>query len=229
MPEQTPRTLNHFSLVRFTDSYWREPQAQRRRIHCAWLTALREAADVMHLYQTYPAEAGNDLLIWCALAGEDSTLAARFFPRFAAAAAPHRAYVTVTETLWGFTRPSQYTKTRSQQEVDPFTTDRLPYLIMYPFVKTTDWYLKDREERQRMMSQHIKVGKQYKDITQLLLYSFGLQDQEFVVVYETRDLLRFLDLVAELRATEARLYTERDYPLHAGVHQPSLEALAGWL
>ena len=45
------------------------------------------------------------------------------------------------------------------------------------------------------------MAKQYEDISQLLLYSFGLQNQEFVVVYETDDLARFSDLVNELRDT----------------------------
>jgi chlorite dismutase len=80
-----------------------------------------------------------------------------------------------------------------------------------------------------MMMGHIKVGKQYKEITQLLLYSFGLQDQEFVVVYETHDITRFMELVNELRATEVRRYTARDWPLHTGIHQPDAEALARWL
>jgi chlorite dismutase len=79
-----------------------------------------------------------------------------------------------------------------------------------------------------MMAGHIKVGKQYPEITQLLLYSFGLQDQEFVVVYETADLGRFLGLVHELRGTEARKYTERDWPLHLGLCQTP-EALDRWL
>ena len=79
-----------------------------------------------------------------------------------------------------------------------------------------------------MMNDHIQVGKQYKDITQLLLYSFGLQDQEFVVVYETDDLNRFSKLVHELRATEGRKYTERDAPLHIGVHLDADEIESFW-
>jgi chlorite dismutase len=79
------------------------------------------------------------------------------------------------------------------------------------------------------MMEHIKIGKQYEDITQLLLYSTGLQDQEFVVVYETRDLLRFSRLVTDLRSTAGRPYTERDTPLHTAIYQSGLEALQRWL
>jgi chlorite dismutase len=79
------------------------------------------------------------------------------------------------------------------------------------------------------MGGHVKTGKQYPDITQLLLYSYGLQDQEFVVVYETHDLLRFLNLVQDLRGTEARRYTERDAPLHAGRYVADAAELERWL
>ena len=93
-------------------------------------------------------------------------------------------------------------------------------------MKTAEWYLLPREERQRMMNEHIRVGKQYPEIRQLLLYSFGVQDQEFVVVYEMDDLRQFSDLVADLRAVEGRIYTERDTPLHTGLWRPPEETLA---
>jgi len=134
----------------------------------------------------------------------------------------------MTDTLWGFTKPSVYTKTRSTQEIDPFARERKPYLVVYPFVKTMDWYLMSRDARQGMMNEHIKLGKEYPDITQLLLYSVGLQDQEFVVVYETDDLTLFSDLVYRLRSTEVRRYTERDTPLYTAVYHPADETLALW-
>ena len=228
MAEQTPVTLNHFALVRATDAYWRLPPGARAQARADWLGALRGAAEALAVYQVHGFEAGHDLLVWTAQRAERPDAAAGFFARWAAAALPVRGLFDVRETLWGFTKPSQYTKTRSTQELDPFAPARLPYLIIYPFVKTAEWYLLDRETRQRMMAGHIRVGKQYEDITQLLLYSFGLQDQEFVVVYETHDALRFLELVQELRGTEARRYTLRDAPLHTGLLQDE-EALAAWL
>jgi chlorite dismutase len=229
MPQQTPRILNHFALVRFTDRYWEAGRGERREAREAWLQAAGAAAQVTHLYQTAGLEAGTDLLVWSALRAEDPDAPALFFRRWAEALAGVRAQVEVRETLWGMTQPSQYTKTRSTQEMDPFAERRRPYLIVYPFVKTAEWYLESRESRQRMMAGHIKIGKQYKEIEQLLLYSFGLQDQEFVVVYETDQLALFLDLVHELRATEARRYTARDWPLHTGLYQAGAEDLDRWL
>ena len=229
MAEQTPQTLNHFALLSFGEGYWQLAERERCAFRQSWLDNLRGAAQAVHLYQTHGIQPGIDMIVWSALDAPGPELPGQFFSRFAAAMAPARRLVTLRDTLWGFTRPSQYTKVRSTQEIDPFAVERSPYLVMYPFVKTTEWYLKSREERQAMMAGHIKIGKQYPDITQLLLYSFGLQDQEFVVVYETDDLVRFSNLVNELRSTDARIYTQRDYPLYAGVYQSGPEALAAWL
>ena len=70
------------------------------------------------------------------------------------------------------------------------------------------------------MTEHIRVGRQYPMIQQLLAYSYGLDDQEFIVAYETNDLPAFQDLVKELRATEGRAATVRDTPQLVGVHRP---------
>jgi chlorite dismutase len=196
---------------------------------CSALETLKGGVDALHLYQTFGLEAGSDLLVWCAVDGGDPDVPAKVFGRLARALTPIRELATLTTALWGFTQPSQYTKTRSRQEIDPFAPERSPYLVMYPFTKTADWYQKARDERRDIMLEHIKLGKQYEDITQLLLYSTGLQDQEFVVVYETVDLTRFSNLVTELRSTQGRPFTERDTPLHAAVHQPDWSTASQWL
>ncbi|MEP7199759.1 MAG: chlorite dismutase family protein [Chloroflexota bacterium] len=227
MSEAIQRTLNHFSLSHFTDAYWMLDTHARAEFHQAWLRGLRDAAQQMHIYQVFPAEGGSDLIVWSALPADEKLATQKFFERFARATNPFRNYLHVTTTLWGYTRPSQYSKAaRSAQEIDPFAETRKPYLVMYPFVKTTDWYLLSRDARQGMMNAHIKIGKQYEDISQLLLYSTGIQDQEFVVVYETDDLPRFSELVTELRSTDARVYTLRDTPLHTAIYHPAAETLA---
>ncbi|HET7011048.1 MAG TPA: chlorite dismutase family protein, partial [Anaerolineales bacterium] len=121
-----------------------------------------------------------------------------------------------------------YSKARSAQEIDPFGDARKRYLVVYPFSKTGPWYLKSAEARQGMMNEHIRLGKQFTEIHQLLLYSFGLQDHEFVVVYETDDLPEFSDLVRQLRSTEVRLYTALDAPLHTAVYLPREKAMRLW-
>ncbi|RPI32683.1 MAG: chlorite dismutase [Chloroflexota bacterium] len=228
LPEQTAPTLNHFSLFTFQERYYEQPKSERQAFHRDFLKGVREAAACVNLYQVYPALSGADLLLWSAIQIDSPQDPANFFTRFARATNPFRQWLAPNDCLWGFTRPSQYTKTRSNQEIDPFSSDRKAYLVMYPFVKTVEWYLMGRESRQGMMNEHIRIGKQYPEIKQLLLYSFGLQDQEFIVVYDTDDLAQFSDLVYELRDTEARRYTQRDTPLYTALYHPAEETLALW-
>lgn len=224
--EQSQRTFNHYSLFSFKDAYWSLSLDERAEFHRKWLDGVRASAHKVDVFQG--TEHDVDLIIWSALTVTDTQDAAVFFEKFAKALSPWRRLIEQKDALWGFTRPSQYSKARSKQEIDPFSDDRKPYLIIYPFSKTIKWYLMSREARQGMMNEHIRIGKQYEDIRQLLLYSFGLQNQEFVVVYETDDLTRFSDLVNELRDTEARRYTLRDTPLHTAIYHPAEETFALW-
>jgi len=224
--ESLHRTLNHYSLISFKESYWSLSTNEREEFQRGWLNGLCGAAQKVDIFQA--TETGIDLIVWSALPADDQQDAARFFERFAAANTPYRQFLDLKDSLWGFTRPSQYSKARSKQEIDPFGESRKSYLIIYPFSKTTEWYLMSREARQGMMNEHIRIGKQHEDISQLLLYSFGLQNQEFVVVYETDDLAHFSDLVNELRDTEARRFTLRDTPLHTAIYHPAQETLNLW-
>jgi chlorite dismutase len=86
------------------------------------------------------------------------------------------------------------------------------YLFVYPFVKTRQWYGLDPKERWRIMQEHIEVGRQFPTVDNHTTYSFGLDDQEFVVAFDTDDASAFLDLVQRLRTTEASAWTLRDTP-----------------
>jgi chlorite dismutase len=86
------------------------------------------------------------------------------------------------------------------------------YVFVYPFVKSRAWYALAAEERWRIMQGHITVGREYPGVDNHTTYSFGLDDQEFVVAFDTDDVGTFLDLVQRLRSTEASAYTVRDTP-----------------
>ena len=213
-----PVTLGHFMSYRYTPRFWELAPEERRQRARAWLDGMHGSAEVANLYLTQGIETDADLLLWSTVRAPDVEVPGDFFVRRAAAENAHRDILEPGHVLWGLTRPSEYSRAaKSAQEIDPFAPERLPFLIMYPFTKTADWYLFGRETRQGMMNEHIRIGKQYREITQLLLYSFGLQDQEFVVVYETDDMSLFSKLVYDLRNTEARRYTKADTPLHTGV------------
>ena len=135
-------------------------------------------------------------------------------------------YCQIAHSLWGLTRPSIYTKRRTVQEQAIDETTRSRYLVVYPFTKTIEWYLMSRDARQGMMNEHMRIGHDFTDVRQVLLYTTGLDDQEFIVAYETDTLERHQDLVIALRSTEARRYTLRDTPIFTAVHRSIGEALA---
>ena len=210
--------LGHFATYRLTPRFWEMDREERRERALRWFEGLRDAAQMADLYLVQGIESEADVLVWSTAIVSENGGPAAYFTARAYAENAHRDILEPAHVLWGMTRPSEYSRAKSAQEIDPFADTRSPYLVMYPFTKTADWYRLGREARQGMMNDHIRIGKQFREITQLLLYSFGLQDQEFVVVYETDDLQLFSRLVHDLRDTEARIYTKGDTPLHTGVH-----------
>src|SRR5215217_1697097 len=124
------------------------------------------------------------------------------------------------------TKESEYSD-ESRLEVRPA---HARYLFVYPFVKTREWYALAPEERYRIMQEHIRIGREYPSVDLNTSYSFGLDDQEFVVAFETDEPRDFLDLVQRLRTTEASRYTLRDTPTFTCVAasvQRALGALDG--
>ena len=133
-------------------------------------------------------------------------------------------YLDMPYSYLAMTRRSPYVDAHQHQgQEGASTTMRIigrKYLFIYPFVKTHDWYQLPLEERQRMMSEHFTIGHTYPDVKISTAYSFGLEDQEFVLGFETDDPANFLDLVTDLRESEARPYTERDTPIFTCLNKP---------
>jgi chlorite dismutase len=124
------------------------------------------------------------------------------------------AYLSIPYSYLAMTRRSIY-----EFPIDPTHEQRLviqpstaKYLFVYPFIKTRAWYALPKAERQRMMDQHVRVGRTYPQIRLNTTYSYGLDDQEFIVAFEGDNPGEFLDLVMELRESEASSYTLRDTP-----------------
>jgi chlorite dismutase len=99
------------------------------------------------------------------------------------------------------------------------------YIFIYPFWKTRPWYLLSMSERKRLMDEHIRIGLLYPRVKLNTTYSFGLDDQEFVVAFETNFPEDFLDLVQQLRETEISIYTLKDYPIFSCVRLKPMEML----
>ena len=119
-------------------------------------------------------------------------------------------WATIPYSYLSMTKKSPYSEAEARPEI---CTSRRKYLFLYPMVKKREWYSLPDEERQRIMRSHIEVGRRHPEITINTSYSFGIDDQEFVVAFEGDDPGEFLDLVQELRPTEASAYTERETPI----------------
>jgi chlorite dismutase len=136
------------------------------------------------------------------------------------------AWATIPYSYLAMTKESEYSD-ETRLEIRP---RHAKYLFVYPFVKTREWHLLPGEERMDVMREHIEVARTFPRIDNNTAYSFGLDDQEFVVAFETDDPGQFLDLVQALRRTASSRYTERDTPIFTCISasvERALNALDG--
>lgn len=192
--------------------FLRVPPGRRTRAEADRVRAAVETAEHapgvagLHAYSLVGLRPDADLGFWVAAADADAYQAA--------ARALVLTHLEPAWNLWGFVRPSQYTG--REGTTIRIHEDRRRYLVVYPFSKTHEWYQLAPDLRRSMMMEHARFGHSFEGIEQILLYCTGLSDWEFVVGYETDDLMRFQDLVTALRSTLARPYTLRDTPTLVG-------------
>jgi chlorite dismutase len=206
------------------DPGWRRlDRDERFRSAEEFAAAVNAKSDVSTFtYSMVGLRAGVDILLW-SLAPSLEALEEK---TAAVLRSGMGTWMTARHGFLGLIAPSQYVKRPTQQEQSLFVGERSRYLIVYPFTKSTDWYLLAQEERQKVMNEHMKVGHRFHQVRQLLAYSFGVDDMDFLVAYETDDLPAFGELVRELRGTESRRSTIRDTPILVGVHRPIEEITA---
>ena len=121
-------------------------------------------------------------------------------------------YIIPSRTYLSSSRDSKY----AQNNLKPaFMSGEisLKYVIVYPFIKTRSWYLLPSDQRQKYMKEHIEVGQKYPQILLNTTYSFGIHDQDFMLAFETEDLVAFQDLIMELRETKVSEYVQVDTPM----------------
>src|SRR3712207_606480 len=94
------------------------------------------------------------------------------------------------------------------------------YLFVYPFVKTRAWYRLPLEERQRMMNEHMQIGRKHYPVKNNTAYCFGIDDYEFILSFEPESPEKLQDLMMELRESEASSYTELDPPIFTCRRKP---------
>jgi len=142
---------------------------------------------------------------------------------------PLGGWLTIPHNYLSMTKRSQYQIDRPDESEGEGRGAIRPggqkYIFIYPFWKTRPWYLLSAAERQRLMKEHIDVGLKFPRVKLNTTYSFGIDDQEFVVAFETNFPEDFLDLVQQLRETEISMYTLQDTPIFSCVRLPAKDML----
>jgi chlorite dismutase len=128
-------------------------------------------------------------------------------------ATPLAGWLETPYSYLATTKASQYTAASRARKIVP---QHQPYLVVYPFVKTRPWYFLPKEERQAAMEDHMRIGHEFETINNHTTYSFGIDDQEFMTVFECDEPADFMHLMSRLRESEASRWTERDTPSFVG-------------
>jgi chlorite dismutase len=213
----------HYAFYKCRPEWRLLPEAEKETGIAEFLDAVESFRDaiMMEAYSTLGLRTDTDFLIWkvspelrpiqeMAAALNRTSLGRRLDPAY---------------SLLAMTRKSVYTRAEPMEADFKVDAGEGTYLFVYPFVKTRAWYALPLAERQRMMADHIRVGHEFPDVQLHTAYSFGLDDQEFVVSFSTDHPKRFQALVMKLRETEASAYTLRDTPIFTCVKRPLPEIL----
>jgi chlorite dismutase len=201
--------VRHFVKYTFLklDPAWRRLERERREQDKRELIAACEDFADGHLLQAFSlvgTRGDSDLM----LLAEAENLERIHEFHVVLAQSGLMGWAHVPHSFLGMRKSSEYSE---DERVSP-RGFRGKYVFVYPFVKSREWYALPADERWRIMQGHIAVGREYPGVDNHTAYSFGLDDQEFVVAFDTDDVGTFLDLVQRLRTTEASRYTVRDTP-----------------
>jgi chlorite dismutase len=229
------RQFVRYAFYRVMPEWRRRSAVLRAEDRAAFAAVVEELAGrdgvILRSYSLVGTRGDADLMLWSVSERleEFQELAARLNATALA------AYLEQPYSYFAMTKRSSYVERHVHEDGAPqegrssrliiLPTERR-YLFVYPFVKTRAWYRLGPEERQRQMDEHIAMGHRYPGVKINTTYSFGLDDQEFVVAFESDSVSDFLDLVQEMRASEASTHTVRDVPSFTCVATPIGEALA---
>ncbi len=208
------RQFVHFSFYKLDRRFRELPVAERDAARDEFATVVEQWADrfAIRAYTTFGIRPDVDLMLWKVSERLED------FQELATAlhATALGAHLETPYAYLSMTRRSQYVKGEGRSMHKRGRIMWNPdsrYLLIYPMVKTRDWYQLSKPARQGIMNEHIAAGHQFPTVKINTTYSFGIDDQEFVVAFETDFVGDFLDLMMTLRETEASRYTERDTPI----------------
>jgi chlorite dismutase len=131
------------------------------------------------------------------------------------------------ELAWAFmgvVRPSEFSK----DHLPAFVRGEPPrrFACVYPYVRTSDWYLLAKEDRAELLREHGEFGREYPEVLANTTSAFGLGDWEWILAFEADDLSRIVDCLRRLRDAKARAYTKEEVPFVTGIRKEFGAAVA---
>ncbi|HEU4363003.1 MAG TPA: hydrogen peroxide-dependent heme synthase [Mycobacterium sp.] len=166
---------------------------------------------VRGIYDVAGLRADADFMIWTHAERLEALQAT--YADFRRTTALGRACTPVWSSV-GLHRPAEFNKSR----IPAFIAgeDPLPYLCVYPFVRSYEWYLLPDAERRKMLAEHGKKAREYPDVRPNTTFAFALGDYEWLLAFESPELEQIVDLMRHLRNTEARRHTREETPFFTG-------------
>ena len=211
--EELPAQYVNYVFLKLDPLWRRLPDEERERGKEEFLAALEEHSGEMLLrsYSLMGLRADADFMLW--RIGYD--LDAFEAMTGALLNTGLGKYLTVTYSYFALSRRSIYVGEHTpgwenRRYIIPGEGD---YLFVYPFVKSRSWYQLPLDERQRMMNEHMQIGRKHYPVKNNTAYCFGIDDYEFILSFEAESPQKFQDLMMELRESEASSYTELDTPI----------------
>jgi chlorite dismutase len=224
--EMTGRHFVKFTFLKLDPSWRRRDPSDRARDKAEFAAACNDFAEdhFLRAYSLVGTRGDTDLMIRCSAPLLDPIHELHVVLNQSGL----MRYADVSHSYLAMTKESVYSE--EPQPLRPREGSDRKYLIVYPMWKKREWYQLPADERMRIMRGHIEVGRRYGSIEINTAYSFGLDDQEFVVSFNADDPGEFLDLVQELRGTESSAYTESETPIFTCISasvERALDALDG--
>lgn len=102
--------------------------------------------------------------------------------------------------------------------------DPKDWLTVYPFTRSYEWYLLDPADRGRMLAEHGRQGAAFEGVIANTVSAFALGDYEWLLPMESDELTELVDLMRDLRATDARLHVRDELPFYTGRRISAAEA-----
>jgi chlorite dismutase len=220
-PDRQRRQFLNFSFYRLDPVFRRLPGGEQRAAADGFIELVREWESldevILRTYSLVGLRADVDFMLWriafdplCFQAMEAAIRRSRL-----------GAYLSQVYSFLSLQRRSPYVnRSKGAGEGIELLPGEGKYLFVYPFIKTRSWYRLSPHARQGMMDEHIAASAPFKGVRLNTSYSYGIDDQDFVVAFDSDYPQEFVDLVGRLRYTEASLYTQRDTPMFACAKVP---------